>query len=690
MNNRRMVKITISKGTADGGAKAYLMQGGQINQSNYLYTYPGDTIMAIEIGNGTYKIINYHTSNESGVNRAKTGTAGATVVGRYLMSSESRSFSINPTDILVDIDTFVDDGTSTNSTRTDTSGNASATESLNCQYQTNATTTKNKYTGRLQPATGNIGALDAAGDSVTNVTTSIRKTADYTYTQTVNGAVITYNTDFSGEIGISGVEELRITDITGVLGVPHQFTGITDPRLSNKMDKTSMHYLGRSYASHIIKNMPLLIVTPGNVRFSLASTKQSRSNMLAGILNGAFESNIGGGLNLVNEIASSVSGIGDNNPGKYTGKYYQLEYAAVEYFEYVSIMLRAASHFLDIEHEKLNNRELGSFNWRTDSSASLTNQDDIVGNRMLNDISRLISGIGSFGNQSIAIYGNCGETVQDSFSNDTTQSSLANSLNSISDQVREFKFLGGGFLGDNTVKSYDAMINGIGDPLQNATKSDYTLLGALNNVVTKAQTILTGGRLIFPDIWANSAFGRSYSVSMKLVSPSGDKLSIFLNILVPIYHILGFTLPRQSTDAQGYREPFLVRMYYRGMFHIDIGIISGLSITKGAEGEWTKDGLPTVAEVQFDIKDMYQSLPMSNTAVGLFSNIEELDYIANSCAININTNEQTRALSLYKAVFLGDYGKTAIRDYIDNDIVGRFTQWSNNAMNRVFGFNNWL
>ena len=66
---------------------------------------------------------------------------------------------------------------------------------------------------------------------------------------------------------------------------------------------------------------------------------------------------------------------------------------------------------------------------------------------------------------------------------------------------------------------------------------------------------------------------------MKLVSPSGDKLSIFLNILVPIYHLLGFCLPREATD-QAYFSPFLIRAYYKGLFNVDMAIMPSLSVTK--------------------------------------------------------------------------------------------------------------
>ena len=207
----------------------------------------------------------------------------------------------------------------------------------------------------------------------------------------------------------------------------------------------------------------------------------------------------------------------------------------------------------------------------------------------------------------------------------------------------------------------------------------------MSSILNKAQTILAGGRIIFPEIWLDSSFSRSYSCSMKLVSPSGDKLSVFLNILVPIYHLLAFMLPRQSVQ-QAYFSPFLVRAYYKGLFNVDMGIITGLSITKGDEGEWTLDGIPTVANISFEIKDLYDGLFMSKQTSDsdyqdILSNIQELDYIANSCGVNVNDQEIMRTVRMYTALKF----KTGLSDKISIDIFGGITQYFNQKMNNIFG-----
>ena len=311
-----------------------------------------------------------------------------------------------------------------------------------------------------------------------------------------------------------------------------------------------------------------------------------------------------------------------------------------------------------------------------------TEQRDIFGHAGL---SRLIGPYTG----SVVIYADCGNSTDDSFSNTTTQSQLSSALNSLSDTGRELNFLignVGGTLGLTLTK-----LTGAEDLENNQAKIAEIIdkgLGSgqiLSNIINKCQTILAGGRMLFPEIWADSSFARSYSCKMKLISPGGDKFSIFMNILVPLYHMLAFVLPRQSID-QSYFSPFLVRAFCQSMFNVDMGIVTDLSVTKGSEGEWTNDGLPTVAEISFSIKDMYDGMYMSTAQssldMNIMNNVAELDYIANSCGINIHDQDISRTITYYKK--LNFFGR--INDTIELGIVGELQQWANQQVDNMFGW----
>lgn len=448
-------------------------------------------------------------------------------------------------------------------------------------------------------------------------------------------------TETVGEVDTSG---LRIQNLRGVLGIPHQFLPTTDPRVT--VGGLAYNGLGRLYTKFIIKHMPLLIITPGVPKFMGSAGSTEKKNVLQALMGATID---------------NVFNLGSGAPpqGSYSGKYYTLDFKYTEYFKYVNTMLRAASVFIGVADVNYFGRKLGDQNWMFDKDQGRAE-----------DVGWLAAFVGEhFGRTAVFLYANVGESTSDSFTNTTTQSQLANTLNSYSDKFREMNFLlgtGMAMYGSDAQDSTSTVSNG----------------DASGDILNKAKTILSGGRLEFPEIWSDSQFGRSYNVTMKLISPYGDKLSVFLNILVPIYHILALALPRHDTSGiQGYVSPFLIRAYYKGIFNVDLGIISSLSITKGAEGEWTRDGVPTVAEISFEIKDLYDGFFMSQGSLiagyggpSIFTNITELDYIANSCGINVNAMEVDRMIKYYWKILKGSW-----EDLIQLDLWGSIGQWIMNA-----------
>ena len=454
-------------------------------------------------------------------------------------------------------------------------------------------------------------------------------------------------------------EPLNIRSLRGILGMPHQFSAIADPRLDASTARSNQQVTGRIYTQQIIKYLPLLVVTPGLPKFAPKATNSERSELL---------SRLTGGMDSISSSNKS-----------YSGKYYTLNYQYVQYFKYVTAMLRAAAIYLGIGEVQMDGVPLKEYNWALQpESADDSKKNTGIG---MGNYSRIWRDLG-FGRDCVALYANFGETNSDSFSNSVTESQLANTINSLSDSAREANFLMGTIGSQTGYEVSGSFSQDLLDKMPEANK------GILSNIVNKAKALLSGGRLVFPQIWSDSSFGRSYTGSMKLVSPSGDKISVFLNILVPLFHVLAMALPRQSdAGGQTYVSPFLLRCYYKGSFNVDMGIMTGLSVTRGAEAEWTVDGIPTVAEIQFEIKDLYEGMFMSQgnslTDAGdsILTNITELDYIANSCGINVNNSEENRAWQLFRALTFS----SAIDDVIANDIFGALGQRLNNTIQNLLG-----
>ena len=225
--------------------------------------------------------------------------------------------------------------------------------------------------------------------------------------------------------------------------------------------------------------------------------------------------------------------------------------------------------------------------------------------------------------------------------------------------VRELQFI----TGLSNISFYDNANTDSGNVINNTASGNNagdSMFGGIgsfiDNLKTGAKTVFAGGKLVFPEIWSDSSHSVSYTVNIKLTTPDFDKYSWFLNIGAPLIHLICMSAPRQM-GANGYASPFLVRAFYKGFFSIDSGMIGSLSITKGTDGGWTIDGLPTVVDVSIDIKDLYHSMNIiAPDVIGDLSgnlsmesslkNVNALTYLANMAGVNINQTDIGRAFRL--------------------------------------------
>ena len=123
--------------------------------------------------------------------------------------------------------------------------------------------------------------------------------------------------------------------------------------------------------------------------------------------------------------------------------------------------------------------------------------------------------------------------------------------------------------------------------------------------------VVNGSQLLYPNIWTDSQFSRSYNLSFKFVSPYGDKESIFRYVYVPFISLLALALPRQDSTV-GYGQPFYVKVNCPGWFESSMGYISSIDFTRGgSDNLWSVDNLPMAIDVTMSLVDCYPSLPMT-------------------------------------------------------------------------------
>lgn len=423
---------------------------------------------------------------------------------------------------------------------------------------------------------------------------------------------------------------ITVSSMRSIYGMPYQFLPTTDLRVDNTKDNPSqsssfdIDKFGRKYNEKIVSRAPILVLQAGKPSFLSGFSEDTQD---------AFVEQLKAMVSLGTDYSSRFQQIAEQ-----PGKYYCFKDDHVAYYDAINPILRAMSFLLGIGNETISindatNKALSDINW-ADASA--------MGNT-------------SFGinKGAVAFYINSDAQVQENFSNSSTQSQLASKINNIGQIGTELQFLLGGLVGTGLPGT--GLIDGVqnnflgANAITNFNMNDYrNSQNILSTIVGNFQTLLSGGRMIFPEIWSDSTFTKNYNVTLKFNSPDCDNLSIFLNILVPLIHILGMVMPR-SAGYNSYISPWIVRAYYKSMFHIDMGLIVGCDIQYGDLGSWNQNGLPTEVTVQLTIKDLYNvlSFPLNQGSNDLIGNPMMLDYIANKCGVNISETDFLRTLKLW-------------------------------------------
>ena len=442
------------------------------------------------------------------------------------------------------------------------------------------------------------------------------------------------NFESTWEEETDGSEFFNSRAILGIFGIPYQFMPHVDPRINlNTLGRgeylTDYSSLGREYGHHIAQDMPILFISPGLPAFATNFSNEDKS--LIGNVMTNVASGLGGGEATTDDLLTKQ------------GKYYSFQYEVAQYYQYCNPACRIASAYMNVSDKYIDDTRIESLNWMNYTTTTLSG--------MFKDLGDITS------YTSIPFYIESDTQISESFSNDVTDSSLTGIVDSVSDLGREAMFvlgygnsaLNAGIDWLSKTDNPDAVRQDIVDKFGNMANGN----GFISNVISNLTSVATGGRLIFPKIWSDSGFGRSYDVTIKLRSPDMDNFSIYCNIIAPFLHLLCLVLPRQIQDnPNGFYSPLIVRAIYKGFFNVDMGIISSMSVSKGDTGLWNADGIPCSIDVNLTITDLYENISMTGTtatnwAYDTLDNTCFMDYIANLCGINIYLPEVARTLRMW-------------------------------------------
>lgn len=192
--------------------------------------------------------------------------------------------------------------------------------------------------------------------------------------------------------------------------------------------------------------------------------------------------------------------------------------------------------------------------------------------------------------------------TQESFSNSTTESSLAQKFNSMSSAAKDLRMNFGGAV--ESIPGLKTVTDGISSVVNGITS------------VLHLEGLSAAAGSAFVDIpkhWESStARLPQASYSMTLISPYGNPVSQMFNIYFPLALLLGGALPL-STGKQSHTSPFLCQLHDRGRAVTRLGIIDSLSISRGTSNlGFNNEGMPMAIKVTFTVLDLSSvvSLPI--------------------------------------------------------------------------------
>ena len=487
-----------------------------------------------------------------------------------------------------------------------------------------------------------------------------------------------------------------------LFGLPYQFLPSVDYRVETVSDE-----LGRKFIQNIILDAPVATILPGEPSYLPGEKdKTAWTNAFIKAANGNFGE--------LQALAGTKKGTSDV-------KFYDFKTAYIEYMQYVNILCRTCATFLELSGKKyqingkganfltydwkdyrwngqnykstsgqvatkaaksiksaaksmyntLKDAGTAAFNFITGNSSSGSSKNKISINDSSSKMSDEEKGTleDLFRNvHFVQFYVDPDSGVSESMSNSTTQSSLKGAFDSASSTVKEVAFMAnsGGVDAKSLQNLGDSMISSLGSALGTGVGALNSGAGTfINRLLSTSSNIIKGENVIMPDIYSGSSYTKSYTLSIHLKALYGNKYSIYMDVLVPLMHLLALVLPK-ATTANTFAAPFLVKFYIPGICTCNMGIVESIQITKPSTTEaYNIDGLPTEMDVTINIADLYSDLAMtpSNNPVLFVNNSSLVEYLGTTCGLNlIDSQFSTKISNLWNNI------KNAVTDIPDNAI----------------------
>lgn len=229
-------------------------------------------------------------------------------------------------------------------------------------------------------------------------------------------------------------------------------------------------------------------------------------------------------------------------------------------------------------------------------------------------------------------------SFQETLTNNTKPSQIAAAINGIGDELgAEIGFITNSNADTGTIGNVLSFLgNGLAEMSTNIAGLVQGVSGGfVTNLFSGAIQSIKGQKMIYPEIYESSQSTASYSFNIDLVSPYGDVYNYYMNIVVPMLHLVALASPRLVT-ANTTASPYIVQFYIPGQESCHLGIISNMNFNKNPNNDMVSvNGFPLEVRVEVQIKELYNSMAISpgNDPASFLFNETLNDYMANMAGL---------------------------------------------------------
>ena len=492
-----------------------------------------------------------------------------------------------------------------------------------------------------------------------------------------------------------------------LFGIPHQFTQYCDYRTYSVSNKPKCQLIGRTFIENIMLEAPVVTILPGKPVYLPAKKGDQKEGVTTSLISAANESIAFAAYAQTQEEQKTSDKI----------RYYDFEQDYTNYMRYVDIMCQVAAAFLDLDTENIDGSTAlttymwENYKWTADQySTASGNMFNAAKNLVGKTISKISAGLKSItGGGStkvnaldkkmepdkeegilanveylltqmhfVQFYIDTSSSSTENNTNQTSSSKLEGMFDSANDVLKEFAFIANsGGLTQTEMQEYTSGAMGALSGMLNDSNS--YVGGVIGRLLGSAGNVIRGNTMIFPKIYQKSEYSKTYNITVDLRSPYGNKLSFYLNILVPLFHLICLALPKQET-ANTYGAPFLIKAYYPGVFSCNLGIVQNLSIERAPNSDWSVDGYPMEIKVSMSIDDLYSDLTMTPAGSTLLflANSSLIEFIATNCGISLITPQLSNRVKYVTAIIESatKNAKTNVANAVFNSLESKISSFT--------------